>query len=123
MHFVYPSRPNIPILRGLSLTVEPGTVTALVGPSGCGKSSLIGLLQRFYDVTAGSILLDGVDIRRLPVAWLRAQMALVQQVRTRDTRRAAGGSGGVLAGRPLRAYARYVVPPAAAAACSQVARC
>ena len=85
MHFAYPTRPNIPILRGLSLTVEPGTVTALVGPSGCGKSSLIGLLQRFYDVTAGSILLDGVDIRRLPVAWLRAQMALVQQVRARET--------------------------------------
>ena len=87
MHFAYPTRPNIPILRGLSLTVEPGTVTALVGPSGCGKSSLIGLLQRFYDVTAGSILLDGVDIRRLPVAWLRAQMALVQQVRARETSR------------------------------------
>ena len=52
---------------------------ALCGPSGCGKSTLISLLERFYDPTAGSITLDGVDLRELNVRWLRSRMGLVGQ--------------------------------------------
>ena len=46
--FTYPSRPDIPILKNFSLTIQPGETVALVGPSGCGKSTVVGLLQRFY---------------------------------------------------------------------------
>mmetsp|Transcript_120236 Transcript_120236/g.335450 ORF Transcript_120236/g.335450 Transcript_120236/m.335450 type:complete len:469 (-) Transcript_120236:19-1425(-) len=77
--FAYPSRPEVPIYRGLSLTVEAGQTVALAGPSGCGKSTLVALLERFYDVDGGSVLLDGRDIRTLSVRWLRAQIGLVSQ--------------------------------------------
>ncbi len=60
--FAYPSRPDAPVLRGLSFTVMPGETLALVGSSGCGKSTVVSLLERFYDPTAGTILVDDVPI-------------------------------------------------------------
>jgi len=77
--FSYPTRLESTIFNGFSLRVEPGTTVALVGPSGSGKSSAVALLERFYDCVSGSISLDGVDIRRLNVRWLRQQIGLVSQ--------------------------------------------
>ena len=55
IEFNYPSRPDVRILKGLSLVIEPNKTIALVGPSGCGKSTVIQLVQRFYDPAAGSV--------------------------------------------------------------------
>ncbi|KAJ6813392.1 putative multidrug resistance protein [Iris pallida] len=77
--FAYPSRPDNQILRSFSLRVPTGETVALVGGSGSGKSTVIALLERFYDPSGGEILLDGVDIRRLRLKWLRSQMGLVSQ--------------------------------------------
>ena len=68
-----------PVLRGVSLHAKPGQRVALVGRSGSGKTSLVGLLPRFYEPQAGRILIDGVDIRDLTLASLRAQISLVSQ--------------------------------------------
>jgi ATP-binding cassette, subfamily B, bacterial MsbA len=68
-----------PVLRGVNLTIRRGEVVALVGPSGGGKSTLADLVLRFYDVSEGAIRIDGVDIRDVTQASLRAQMALVTQ--------------------------------------------
>ncbi|MER3489425.1 MAG: ABC transporter ATP-binding protein [Meiothermus sp.] len=67
------------VLEDVSLEAKPGQVVALVGPSGAGKSTLISLIPRFYDPTAGRILLDGTDIRNLTLHDLRANIALVPQ--------------------------------------------
>lgn len=72
-------RPDVPVLREVGVEVRPGERIALVGPSGAGKSTIIKLLMRFYDVTEGAVLLDGQDARGLPLAYLRAQIGLVQQ--------------------------------------------
>ncbi|KAL6629035.1 hypothetical protein ACP70R_028800 [Stipagrostis hirtigluma subsp. patula] len=77
--FCYPSRPESPILVSFNLRVPAGHKVALVGASGSGKSTVIALLERFYDPSAGEVTLDGVDIRRLKIKWLRAQMGLVSQ--------------------------------------------
>jgi len=77
--FHYPSRPNVPVLKGLTLEVNPGETVALVGQSGCGKSTCIQLVERFYDGTAGSIEFDGVPVNELNVQWLRKQIGFVQQ--------------------------------------------
>lgn len=77
--FVYPSRPNVPILENFSLTIEPGQTVALVGSSGSGKSTIIGLLERFYSPIGGAIYIDGRPIESLNIKWLRQQMALVSQ--------------------------------------------
>jgi ATP-binding cassette subfamily B protein len=77
--FRYPSRPETEALSDLSLEVSPGETVALVGPSGAGKSTLFQLLLRFYDPTAGRITLDGVDLRDMDPAALRARYALVPQ--------------------------------------------
>jgi len=67
------------VLQDLSLDVSPGQMVALVGPTGAGKSSLVKLLGRYYDVTAGQVLVDGHDVRRLDLTALRAQMGVVLQ--------------------------------------------
>ncbi|GAB1721955.1 MAG: Lipid A export ATP-binding/permease protein MsbA [Nitrospira sp.] len=67
------------VLSNVNLTVRPGERIALVGPSGAGKTSLLKLLMRFYDVRSGAVLVDGYDVRDLPVAFLRGQIGLVQQ--------------------------------------------
>ena len=79
VEFCYPSRPMSPIFVNFSLHVPAGRMVALVGDSGSGKSTVIALLERFYDPLAGEVTLDGVDIRRLRLKWLRAQMGLVSQ--------------------------------------------
>jgi len=79
VHFRYPTRTNVKILRGLSLTVNKGTTVALVGPSGCGKSTVMQLLQRFYDPEQGTVMIDGQDIRKMNLQTLRGKMAVVSQ--------------------------------------------
>ncbi|XP_002061354.3 multidrug resistance protein homolog 49 [Drosophila willistoni] len=79
IHFRYPARQDVEILKGLTVDVEPGQTVAFVGASGCGKSTLIQLMQRFYDPEAGSVKLDGRDLRSLNVAWLRSQIGIVGQ--------------------------------------------
>ncbi|KAL4747255.1 hypothetical protein BDW72DRAFT_209714 [Aspergillus terricola var. indicus] len=77
--FSYPTRPNITVLKDFTLNIPAGKVTALVGPSGSGKSTIIGLLERWYNPCAGSIHLDGKEIRQLNLKWLRTNVRLVQQ--------------------------------------------
>ncbi|XP_058380734.1 phosphatidylcholine translocator ABCB4 isoform X3 [Diceros bicornis minor] len=77
--FNYPTRPNVPVLQGLSLEVKKGQTLALVGSSGCGKSTVVQLLERFYDPMAGTVLLDGQEAKKLNVQWLRAQLGIVSQ--------------------------------------------
>jgi ATP-binding cassette, subfamily B, multidrug efflux pump len=71
--------PGLPVLRGVDLSIEPGQVVALVGKTGAGKTTIAGLVARFYDPTAGAVLVDGVDVRSVSQRSLRRQMALVQQ--------------------------------------------
>jgi len=68
-----------PVLDGVSLRVEPGQTVAIVGATGAGKSTLLSLLPRFYDATAGRVLVDGVDVRDYRLASLRRQIAMVLQ--------------------------------------------
>jgi ABC-type multidrug transport system fused ATPase/permease subunit len=79
VHFRYPSRPDLPVLRGLSLAAAPGEKIALVGPSGAGKSTIVSLLLRFYEPNTGHLFLDGQDARDLPVKTVRGNMAIVPQ--------------------------------------------
>lgn len=77
--FHYPSRPNVPILKGYTATFEAGQTVALVGASGSGKSTIVALVERFYDPLEGTVMLDGHDIKTLNVKWLRQQIGLVSQ--------------------------------------------
>ncbi|GAA2018531.1 ABC transporter ATP-binding protein [Nakamurella flavida] len=70
---------GVPVLRGVSFRVERGTRTAIVGPSGAGKSTILALIERFYDPAAGTIELDGRDVRRSSRAATRARMGYVEQ--------------------------------------------
>lgn len=79
VNFTYPSRPNIPIVKNLSLRFPAGKTTALVGASGSGKSTIVNLVERFYDPISGFVELDGIDIKELSVKWLRTQIGLVSQ--------------------------------------------
>ncbi|TCD63929.1 GTPase-activating protein [Steccherinum ochraceum] len=79
VHFRYPSRPGVRVLRGLDLSVEPGTYIALVGASGCGKSTTIQLIERFYDPLSGTVYLDEQPIQELNVSEYRKSIALVSQ--------------------------------------------
>lgn len=76
VHFGYA---KTPVLEGIDFEVRAGEIVAIVGMSGVGKTTLVNLIPRFYDVTRGSIMIDGVDIRKLKLASLRAQIALVTQ--------------------------------------------
>ena len=66
-------------LNGINLRVEPNRIVALIGPTGSGKTSLVNLIPRFYDVTAGSVLVDGVDVREMDLVALRKQIGIVLQ--------------------------------------------
>ena len=77
VHFSYDE--DRPLIRGFSLNVKPGQRVAIVGPTGCGKTTLINLLMRFYDVKAGSISVDGQDIRQIPRHSLRQNYGMVLQ--------------------------------------------
>ena len=71
--------PDAPVLRGISFRIAPGEKVAIVGPTGSGKTTLISLVTRLYDVQEGRILLDGVDVREIPLEKLRIAVATVPQ--------------------------------------------
>ncbi|SIR09788.1 ABC transporter ATP-binding protein [Pontibacter lucknowensis] len=77
--FSYPTRPDIQVLRDISFSINSGEKIALVGPSGAGKSTIVQLLLRLYDVSQGSITVDGQDIRRMSLTELRANVGIVPQ--------------------------------------------
>ncbi|MNH48621.1 putative multidrug export ATP-binding/permease protein [compost metagenome] len=77
--FAYPGRPDLPALKGFSLTVRPGETVALVGPSGAGKSTVFRLLLRFYDPQSGLVSVDGVDVRAADPVAVRERFAWVSQ--------------------------------------------
>uniref|UniRef100_H2ZPB7 Bile salt export pump n=1 Tax=Ciona savignyi TaxID=51511 RepID=H2ZPB7_CIOSA len=79
VRFHYPTRPDLPVLKGLDITIKPGQTLALVGQSGCGKSTTVQLLERFYDADEGEVSIDGYDIKKLNIKWVRQQMGLVSQ--------------------------------------------
>ena len=79
VHFSYPGRPDLPALKGFSLTVRPGETVALVGPSGAGKSTVFRLLLRFYDPQSGMVSVDGVDVREADPVAVRGRFAWVSQ--------------------------------------------
>uniref|UniRef100_A0A8D1T8S9 Multidrug resistance protein 1 n=1 Tax=Sus scrofa TaxID=9823 RepID=A0A8D1T8S9_PIG len=79
VHFSYPSRNEVKILKGLNLKVESGQTVALVGNSGCGKSTTVQLMQRLYDPTEGVVSIDGQDIRTINVRYLREIIGVVSQ--------------------------------------------
>jgi ATP-binding cassette, subfamily B (MDR/TAP), member 1 len=76
---IYPSRPEVTVMNGVSLIIPAGKKTALVGASGSGKSTIVGLVERFYNPVGGQVLLDGHDISTLNLRWLRQQISLVSQ--------------------------------------------
>ncbi|XP_014276087.2 phosphatidylcholine translocator ABCB4 [Halyomorpha halys] len=77
--FSYPVNLNTKVLHDLTLDIEADKVTAVIGTSGAGKSTILGLISRLYDVTAGQILIGGVDIKKLNISWLRNQISVVGQ--------------------------------------------
>uniref|UniRef100_A0A915BU20 ABC-type xenobiotic transporter n=1 Tax=Parascaris univalens TaxID=6257 RepID=A0A915BU20_PARUN len=79
IHFRYPSRPEVKILKGITFKAEPGQTVALVGHSGCGKSTVVGLLLRYYDQQSGTLTIDGVPVRDLNIQWLRNIVGVVSQ--------------------------------------------
>ncbi|KAI3785821.1 hypothetical protein L1987_44947 [Smallanthus sonchifolius] len=79
VEFAYPSRPESLVLKKVNIKIKACQTVGLVGQSGSGKSTMVNLLERFYDPTAGVILLDGIDIKSLQLKWLRSQMGLVSQ--------------------------------------------
>ncbi|XP_076760464.1 multi drug resistance 49 isoform X2 [Xylocopa sonorina] len=79
VHFQYPARKDVKVLQGLNLKINRGETVALVGGSGCGKSTCLQLIQRLYDPVKGQVLLDGVDISKLNVQWLRSHIGVVGQ--------------------------------------------
>ncbi|KAI1375883.1 P-loop containing nucleoside triphosphate hydrolase protein [Hypoxylon crocopeplum] len=76
---IYPSRPEVVVMKDVTLEIPAGKTTALVGTSGSGKSTIVGLVERFYDPVAGKVLLDDHDVSTLNLRWLRQQMSLVSQ--------------------------------------------
>ncbi|WP_047861741.1 ABC transporter ATP-binding protein [Archangium gephyra] len=79
VRFAYPTRPDVPVLQGIDLKLDPGEVVAIVGPSGAGKSTIAGLLARMYDPQGGRLLLDGKALDALDPEWLRQQIGTVAQ--------------------------------------------
>ena len=79
VHFTYPSRKEIEILKGIDFTIQPGQKVAIVGPSGTGKSTLAQLMMRFYEPNSGEILLEGKNINQLDIESWRKMVALVPQ--------------------------------------------
>jgi ATP-binding cassette subfamily B (MDR/TAP) protein 1 len=77
--FAYPSRPDIKVFENLSFKIDPGQSVGFVGYSGSGKSTIVQLLERFYDVESGQILIDDVDIKKYDLIDLRKQISLVMQ--------------------------------------------
>lgn len=79
VYFRYPARPDVQIFSGFSLHVPSGKTAALVGESGSGKSTVISLLERFYDPESGEVLIDGINLKKLKLKWIREKIGLVSQ--------------------------------------------
>ncbi|VDM77402.1 unnamed protein product, partial [Strongylus vulgaris] len=79
VHFRYPTRKDTKVLKGLTLTIKPGETVAFVGHSGCGKSTSVGLITRLYEAEAGTVKIDGNDVREVNIEWLRNTVGIVQQ--------------------------------------------
>jgi ATP-binding cassette subfamily B (MDR/TAP) protein 1 len=79
VRFNYPTRPTEAILKGLSVEIEAGKISAFCGPSGGGKSTVMSLIERFYDPLSGSVSLDGVNLRDINVSHLRSMIGYVGQ--------------------------------------------
>lgn len=79
VHFSYPTRPDIKVLKGINMRIAPGSKVALVGSSGSGKSTIVALLQRFYDISSGHVSIAGKDIKELPLSAYRNNIAIVPQ--------------------------------------------
>lgn len=79
VHFAYPSRPDVPVLSGLTFDVQPGEFVAIVGGSGSGKSTIATLLQRLYEPTSGTIRLDRHLLGESDTNWLREHISVVSQ--------------------------------------------
>ncbi|XP_019165678.1 PREDICTED: ABC transporter B family member 9-like [Ipomoea nil] len=79
VYFKYPARKDVQIFAGFSIYIPSGKTAALVGQSGSGKSTIISLLERFYDPDSGEVIIDGVNLKKFKVRWLRQQMGLVSQ--------------------------------------------
>jgi ATP-binding cassette subfamily B protein len=79
VRFAYPMRPDVNVLDGISFRVSPGEKVAIVGPSGAGKSTIFHLLLRFYDPLAGTVTVDGIDLRNADPRDARQRIALVPQ--------------------------------------------
>ena len=109
VHFAYPSREEVEVIRGLSLQVLPGRKVALVGKSGAGKSTIVQLLMRFYNPNSGEIRIDGTDIRQLDLASLRRNIGIVPQEV-------------LLFGGSIEENIRYGKPDASAAEIEEAAR-
>lgn len=77
--FVYPTRPDVAVIKDLSLIIEPGQVVAIVGSSGGGKTTIASLIPRFYDPNGGTVSIDGHDIKTLKPSWLRDRIGIVAQ--------------------------------------------
>ncbi|XP_007669387.2 bile salt export pump isoform X2 [Ornithorhynchus anatinus] len=77
--FTYPSRPDVQVLNGLTVSVESGQTLAFVGSSGCGKSTSIQLLERFYDPDQGKVVIDGHDSKHVNIQFLRSKIGIVSQ--------------------------------------------
>ncbi|KAJ3786774.1 P-loop containing nucleoside triphosphate hydrolase protein [Lentinula aff. detonsa] len=79
VEFSYPSRPDVPVLKGLNLSVAPGETVALVGASGCGKSTIAQLIQRLYEPSSGSVQVADIDTRAMDIQYLREHVSVVSQ--------------------------------------------
>ncbi|NDJ84591.1 MAG: ABC transporter ATP-binding protein [Chloroflexi bacterium] len=79
VEFAYDDQPDRPVLKDINLEAQPGQIIALLGKTGSGKSSLINLITRFFDVTKGQVLIDGIDVRDMDLVSLRRQIGVVSQ--------------------------------------------
>ncbi|XP_050230996.1 ABC transporter B family member 9 [Mercurialis annua] len=79
VHFRYPARPDVQIFSGFSLRIPSGKTAALVGQSGSGKSTIVSLIERFYDPDSGEVLINGVNLKKIKLSWIRQQIGLVSQ--------------------------------------------
>lgn len=79
IHFSYPARPDMQVLKGLTMDIQPGKFCALVGPSGAGKSTIVSLVERLYNPQSGSVIIDGVDVTKHRDVAFRDSISLVPQ--------------------------------------------
>jgi ATP-binding cassette subfamily B protein len=79
VHFSYPSRGDIEVLKGVTFSIKPGQMIAFVGSSGSGKTTIANLITRFYEPTIGKIILDEIPINEIQISWLRSQIGIVSQ--------------------------------------------